>query len=187
MRTARMLLLLLPWTLLGGCLPVSLQPLVAREQDSIRDDRILGEWIDEEVHWTVRPDVQGYRAIKEIGDLRAVYSLVLTRLDRELFMDLGPSHTPDIDARYGYHLIQGHSIHRVAFAGDTLRLFILTNTIPDSSSRAAGDTLAYREYVDVNGETKQLIVAETDRLREFLTKHARDERLFDRRELVRLR
>jgi len=186
MRIVRLMLLLLPAAVLGGCLPMSLQSLVDREQDSIREDRILGEWVMDESYWTVRRAPHGYQAIKEDGELRTAYALVLTRLDRQLFMDLSPISSPDIEAKYGYHFVPGHSIARIEFAGDTLKLDMLENLVPAAASRAKGDTLEYLNYLHSDG-WRPLIVAGTDRLREFLTKHWREPGWFERRELVRLR
>jgi len=181
-----MLILLLPAALLGGCLPMSIHPLVEREQDSIREDRILGDWVMDESYWSVRRSPHGYQAIKEDGELRTAYALVFTRLDRQLFMDLSPIPSPDIEAKYGDYFIPGHSIARVAFAGDTLKLDMLQDLVPDAASRAAGDTLEYLHYLHPNG-WKSLIVARTDRLREFLSKHGREPGWFERHALVRLR
>jgi len=186
MRTARVMLLLLPAALLAGCLPMSIHSLVDREQDSIREDRILGEWVMDESYWTVRRGPHGYQAIKEDGELRTAYALVLTRLDRQLFMDLSPVSSPDIEAKYGYYFVPGHSISRVEFDGDTLELFMLEHLVPDAASRAAGDTLEYLSYLHSDG-WRPLIVAGTGRLREFLTKHGREPVWFERYDLVRLR
>jgi len=110
-------------------------------------------------------------AIREEGELRSAYTASLNRLGRHLFLDLQADPTRDTERKFEYHVIYGHTLSRVEFVRDTLKLFML-HPRPDSAHVASGDTLEY--LTDYRSSDDYLITASTDRLREFLRRHSDD-------------
>jgi hypothetical protein len=187
MRRIRLILCLVAGVGLGGCITPSLHGLYEGAKDLMTDNRLVGTWSGPGGYWIIRNMGSGhYYVIREWRDERTAYDAALTRLGRQTFLDLEPEEAPAWPDKYAYHLVRCHTLSRVQFVGDTLKLMMLDLATPDSTSRAARDTLPYEYEVDAV-ETSALVTASTSQLRAFLAKHSNDRRHWSPCNFVRVR
>jgi hypothetical protein len=192
--------LVLAVSLIGGCLPLSVQPLYQSTDATVQKDRLLGTWRmqreGEQTNtnlaeligtWTVEksdePGRYKIRATDKDGNV-AIFHGALVQLGDRMFLDLqsGLDEQTDANPWVMFTRPPAHAFVRIEFQQSGLRIATVnwrrfTNHLESADTQI--DHVWFRDYFAKQDDEKApLITAETPKLRAFVKNQLTDDRFF---------
>ena len=170
--------------LLGGCIPLSLNPIY-EPKETVFEPALLGTWVEEskpeEKDWV-------FRICRSTGDAYAVavhddpgpvsnLEAHMTKLGGALILDVIPADGGNLGLGPTslMHLIGGHSLYQVKIGSDTFRYGVLDNDWLKSGFKEKKFELSHAMRPAPNpADDLVLITAPTAEARKFLADHAGD-------------
>jgi hypothetical protein len=158
---------------LGGCIPLSLQP-VYTDETVVFEEKLLGKWSgdDDNGFWefTKEGDNKYKLRISEDGS-NVKFEGHLFKLEENLFLDLYPEELDLEDSIYKYQFIPAHSVMRIHQIDPNLKMSFMNPEFFDDEP----NSLKHQ----VLEESEQLVItASTEEIQHFLIEHANDPNVF---------
>jgi hypothetical protein len=184
MNKLKFLLLIIITVILVGCPARTFYPLFA-EKDLVFNPALVGTWtVEGDTYIFQKSGEKNYELThfqKENSKDTAVFKVSLGKLGKYWFLDLFPERRA-LEAHlnngvYTHHLIPVHSISRVWFEGDSMRIATLEGDWLRKMMQNKKLKIPYILNKEADGE-QFLVTASTKELQQFVTKYADNKEAF---------
>lgn len=185
MNKLKFLLLIIISVIFIGCPARILFPLFT-EKDLVFEPSLIGSWtLEDDIYTFQKSDKQSYELLhytNQTGYDTAVFKAELGKLGKYWFLDLFPksraleSHLNN--GVYTHHLILAHTISRIWFEGDSIRIATLDGEWLRKMINNKKLKVPHVYVKDKNAGEQLIITANTKELQKFVTKYAENNGAF---------